>query len=120
MKSFGKIGEARMVEKMSLEQVKGYWMELKEARYDSYFYREMMDRIVKMNPNIVWPAEEEVHKIEQEALQIAMWEENWEKINEERIGRGGTDYTIFREASMWVDMGYSESTPVRLFSAQKP
>ena len=120
MKSIRKIGDARLVEKMSLEQIKDYWMELKEARHDGYYYREMMETILRMNPNIVWPPEEEIRKIEQEAQDIALWEENWEKINTDRISRGGTDYTIFREGAMWVDMEYPEPSPVRLSSAQKP
>lgn len=120
MKSISKIGDAGMVEKMSLEQVKNYWMELKEARYDSYYYREMLEVISRMNPNIVWPEEEKIHKIEQEALNIALWEEDWEKMNKERISRGGTDYTIFRQGAMWVNVEYGEPSAVRLSSAQKP
>jgi len=101
-----RIGDVRLVDKMSKEQIQDYWLELKESRYESYFYREMYERIVKMNPNLVHPVEEEIENIETEALNVALWEENWDKRNKERILRGGVDYTIFRDKPMWVDPEY--------------
>jgi hypothetical protein len=59
-----------------------------------------------MNPNLVLPAEEEIENIEKEAVNVALWEENWDKLNKERILRGGVDYTIFRDKPMWVDHEY--------------
>ena len=95
--------------KMSKKQIQNYWLELKEARFDSYYYREILDKIKRMNPNMVWPEEEETIKIEQEALNIALWEENWDKINTERVNRGGLDYSIFRDTPMWVEKEYKLS-----------
>lgn len=106
MKPLKRIGDIRLVDKMSKEQIQDYWLELKESRYESYFYREMYERIVKMNPNLVHPVEEEIENIETEALNVALWEENWDKLNKERVLRGGVDYTIFRDKPMWVDSEY--------------
>jgi hypothetical protein len=63
----------------------------------------MFERIIKMNPNVALPPKEEVDKIEQDALNIARWEENWDRINSDRVNRGGTDYTLFNDKSMWVN-----------------
>ena len=94
------------MDKMSKEQAQDYWLELKESRYESYFYREMYERIIKMNPNLVLPVKEEIEHVEKEAMNVALWEENWDKLNKERILRGGVDYTIFRDKPMWVDHEY--------------
>ena len=106
MKPATRIGDKRLVDKMSKEQIQNYWLELKESRFESYFYREMYERIIKMNPNLVLPVEEEIENIEKEAMNVALWEENWDKLNRERILRGGVDYTIFRDKPMWVDPEY--------------
>ena len=103
MKTSKQIGDIRLVEKMSKEQIQNYWLELKESRFDSYFFREMFERVKKMNPNIILPAEEEVNKIETDAINISLWEENWAKINADRINRGGIDYSIFKGNTMWVN-----------------
>ena len=102
MKVSRKIGDVRLIEKMSKAQIQDYWLELKESRYESYFFREMFERIQKMNPNLVMPDKEEINKIEQEALNIALWEENWDKINKNRVNRGGVDYTLFKDTTMWI------------------
>jgi hypothetical protein len=103
MKVLRKIGDVSLIEKMSKEQIQNYWLELKESRFESYFFREMFERVQKMNPNLVLPLKEEVDKIEQEALNIALWEENWDKINTERVKRGGIDYTLFKDTTMWIN-----------------
>ena len=103
MKVSRKIGDVRLIEKMSKVQIQNYWLELKESRFESYFFREMFERVKKMNPNLVLPDKEEVNKIEQEALNIALWEENWDKVNAERVNRGGIDYTLFRDTAMWIN-----------------
>ena len=103
MKVSRKIGDVRLIEKMSKAQIQNYWLELKESRFESYFFREMFERVQKMNPNLVLPEKEEVNKIEQEALNIALWEENWDKVNTERVNRGGIDYTLFRDTAMWIN-----------------
>jgi hypothetical protein len=100
------IGDIRLVDKMSKEQIQDYWLELKESRFESYFFREMYERVIKMNPNLVLPSEEEINNIEKDAMNIALWEENWDKMNKERILRGGVDYSIFRDKPMWVDPEY--------------
>jgi hypothetical protein len=105
MKTFKQIGDIRLVERMSKEQIQDYWLELKETRYDSYYYRELLEKIMKMNPNIVLPSEEERNKIEKEAINISLWEENWDKMNIERIKRGGIDYSIFSKETMWIEKG---------------
>jgi hypothetical protein len=105
MKTFKQIGDIRLVERMSKEQIQDYWLELKETRYDSYYYRELLEKIMKMNPNIVLPSEEERSKIEKEAINISLWEENWDKMNIERIKRGGIDYSIFSKETMWIEKG---------------
>ena len=106
MKPVTRIGDINLVDKMSKEQVQDYWLELKETRHESYFYREMYERVIKMNPNLVLPPEEEINNIEKEARNIALWEENWDKMNKERILRGGVDYTLFRDKPMWIDPEY--------------
>lgn len=103
MKISRKIGDVRLIERMSKAQIQNYWLELKESRFESYFYREMFERIIKMNPNLALPPKEEVDKIEQDALNIALWEENWDRINSDRVNRGGTDYTLFNDKSMWIN-----------------
>jgi hypothetical protein len=103
MKISRKIGDVGLLEKMSKVQIQNYWLELKESRFESYFFREMFDRVQKMNPNIVLPTNEEINKIEHEALNIALWEENWDKINKERIHRGGIDYSLFKDTTMWIN-----------------
>lgn len=103
MKVSRKIGDVRLIERMSKAQIQNYWLELKESRFESYFYREMFERIIKMNPNLALPPKEEVDKIEQDALNIALWEENWDRINSDRVNRGGTDYTLFNDKSMWIN-----------------
>jgi len=103
MKVSRKIGDIRLIEKMSKAQIQNYWLELKESRFDGYFFREMFERVQKMNPNIVLPTNEEIKIIEQEALNIALWEENWDKINTERINRGGIDYSLFKDSTMWIN-----------------
>ena len=109
MKTSKRIGDIQLVDKMSKEQVQDYWLELKESRYESYFFREMYERIIKMNPNLVLPTEEEINNIESDALNVSLWEENWDKLNKERILRGGVDYTIFRGKPMWIDPEYKIS-----------
>ena len=32
-------------------------------------------------------------------MNIAMWEENWEKINRKRVKNGGVDYSLFKSKS---------------------
>ena len=103
MKTSKQIGDIRLVDRMSKEQIQNYWLELKETRFDSYYYRELLEKLRNMNPNMVWPVEEEISKIEQEALNISLWEENWDKLNTERVNRGGLDYSIFRDTPMWVE-----------------
>jgi len=103
MKTSKRIGDIGLVEKMSREQVQDYWLELKEARYDGYFFREMYERILSMNPNLVLPPEEEIRRIEKDALDIALWEERWDTLNKERIVRGGLDYSLYRDKPMWVE-----------------
>ena len=103
MKVSRKIGDVRLIERMSKAQIQNYWLELKESRFESYFYREMFERVIKMNPNLAMPPKEEVDKIEQDALNIALWEENWDRINSDRVNRGGTDYTLFNDKSMWIN-----------------
>jgi len=103
MKVSRKIGDVRLIERMSKAHIQNYWLELKESRFESYFYREMFERVIKMNPNLAMPPKEEVDKIEQDALNIALWEENWDRINSDRVNRGGTDYTLFNDKSMWIN-----------------
>jgi hypothetical protein len=103
MKVSRKIGDARLIDKMSKEQIQNYWLELKESRFESYFFREMFEKIQKMNPNLVLPDHEEIKKIEQEAMNIALWEEHWDKINTERVNRGGVDYSLFKDTTMWIN-----------------
>jgi hypothetical protein len=103
MKISRKIGDVRLIDKMSKAQIQNYWLELKEARFESYFYREMFERVQKMNPNLVLPPKEDVDRIEQDALSIALWEENWDKINTDRVNRGGIDYALFKDNNMWIN-----------------
>ena len=98
-----KIVDVRLIEKMSKTQIQNSWLELKESLFESYFFREMFERVQRMNPNLILPADEEVNNIEQEALNIALWEENWDKINTDRVNRGGIDYTLFKDATMWIN-----------------
>ena len=110
MKPSKQIGDIRLIERMSKEQIQDYWLELKEARYDSYYYKELFEKIKKMNPNLILPAKEDMQKIEDEAKNIALWEENWDRMNEERINRGGIDYSIFKGGNMWLEKAYKIST----------
>ena len=91
------LGDDKIVEKLNLDQVKSYWHELKMTRFDSHFYLMLIDRLKSLNPNLVYPAEEELQQIRNEALNLALWEENWETRNRERVKKGGIDYSLFPE-----------------------
>ena len=91
------MGDDKIVEKLNLDQIKAYWHELKMARYDSHFYLLLMDKLKALNPNLIYPAEEEIQLIRNEALNLALWEENWEIKNQERVKNGGVDYSLFRK-----------------------
>lgn len=95
----GKIGNPELIMDFTKEQLYDYWFELKQTRYDSYFFREIFEKVRKINPNLVLPTSEYINLIEQEAMNIAMWEENWEKINRERVKNGGVDYSLFNTQS---------------------
>lgn len=94
-----KIGNPELIMDLKKEQLYDYWFELKQTRYDSYFFREIFEKVRKINPNLVLPTTEYINLIEQEAMNIAMWEENWEKINRERVNNGGVDYSLFNTQS---------------------
>ena len=89
-------GDPSIVEQLNTEQLINYWHELKLSRYDSHFYMKLLERIKVLNPNLVLPAEAEIENIRKEALGLALWEENWENKNRERVKRGGIDYSLFR------------------------
>lgn len=91
-----KMHSFEIIDKMSREQIRDYWYELKQMRYDGYFFRELYDKVVKMNPNLVLPEKVEIERIEKDALSIAFWEENWEITNERRVSKGGVDYSILK------------------------
>ena len=91
------LGDDSIVENLNMDQIKSYWHELKMARYDSHFYLILIDKLKSLNPNLVYPAEEELKKIRDEALNLALWEENWEIKNRERVKNGGIDYSLFRK-----------------------
>ncbi len=95
-----KLGDSSIVEKLNNEQLKAYWHELKVSRYDSHFYLRLLDRIKALNPNLILPQEEEMEKIKNEALNLALWEENWEMKNIERVKKGGLDYSLFRKDNL--------------------
>ena len=92
------LGDDSIVENLNLDQIKAYWHELKMTRYDSHFYLLLFDRLKSLNPKLVFPAEEEIQKIRNEALNLALWEENWEIKNRERVKNGGVDYSLFRKS----------------------
>lgn len=94
-----KLHSIELIDNMSKEQIRDYWYELKQARYDGIYYREMFENIKKMNPNLVMPDGEIIGRIQKEALAIAFWEENWEQLNKKRVKNGGTDYSIFQRDS---------------------
>ncbi|MBS0000638.1 MAG: hypothetical protein KFF73_16780 [Cyclobacteriaceae bacterium] len=91
-----KMQSVEIIDNMSREQVRDYWYELKQMRYDGYYFRELYEKILKMNPHLVLPDKEEINRIEKDALSIAFWEENWEITNERRIKNGGVDYSILK------------------------
>ena len=90
-----RLGDTTIVEKMTLNQLKDYWQELKMMRYDSHFYLKLFEKIKLLNPNLILPEEEEIEKIKSEALSLALWEENWENKNRDRVKNGGIDYSLF-------------------------
>ena len=94
-----KIGNPELIMSFTKEQLHDYWFELKQTRYDSYFFREIFNKVRKINPNLVLPDSEYINIIEQVAMNIAMWEENWEKINRKRVKNGGVDYSLFKSKS---------------------
>jgi hypothetical protein len=91
-----KMQSIEIIDKMSREQIRDYWYELKQMRYDGYYFRELYQNIKKMNPNLILPDQGEIDRIEKEALSIAFWEENWEITNERRVRNGGVDYSILK------------------------
>jgi len=91
-----KMQSIEIIDKMSRDQIRDYWYELKQMRYDGYYFRELYDKILKLNPNLILPEEEEIKKIQKDALSIAFWEENWEITNERRVKNGGVDYSILK------------------------
>ncbi len=99
-----KLGDPSIIDKLSNEQLKNYWHELKMSRYDSHFYIKLLDKVRSLNPNLVLPDDEEIEKIKNEALNLALWEENWEIKNKERIKGGGTDYSLFRQNNTFRPM----------------
>lgn len=90
-----KIGDPSIVETLSPDQLKEYWQELKLARYDSHFYMKLIEKIRMLNPNLVMPEQDVIEKLKNESLALALWEENWENKNRERVKNGGTDYSLF-------------------------
>jgi hypothetical protein len=88
-------GDDSIVENLNLDQLKAYWHELKMSRYDSHFYLILVEKLKSLNPNLVYPADEEIQRIRQEAINLALWEENWEIKNHERVKNGGVDYSLF-------------------------
>jgi hypothetical protein len=91
-----KMQSIEIIDRMSKDQIRNYWYELKQMRYDGYYFRELYEKILKMNPNLVLPDQQEITKIEKDALSIAFWEENWEISNERRVKSGGVDYSILK------------------------
>ena len=91
-----KMTSVEIVDKIPREKLREYWYELKQSRYDQHYYREMYDRILKMNPNLILPDGGETERIRKDALEVAFWEENWEISNARRVKNGGMDYTLFR------------------------
>jgi hypothetical protein len=91
-----KMHSVEIIDRMSREQIRDYWYELKQMRYNGYYFREMYEKILKMNPNLVLPDREEINRIEKNALSIAFWEENWEITNLRRVKSGGVDYSILK------------------------
>ena len=90
-------GDDSIVENLNMDQIKAYWHELKMTRYDSHFYLMLLDKLKLLNPNLIYPNDEEMQLIRKEALNLALWEENWEIKNRERVKRGGIDYALFRK-----------------------
>ncbi len=91
-----KMQSIEIIDKMSKEQIREYWYELKQMRYDGYYFRELYQKILKMNPHLILPDQEEINRIEKDALSVAFWEENWEITNERRVRNGGVDYSILK------------------------
>jgi len=89
-----KMQSIEIIDRMPREQIRDYWYELKQMRYDGYYFRELYEKILKLNPNLVLPDQDEIKRIETDALSIAFWEENWEVTNERRVKNGGMDYSI--------------------------
>ncbi len=98
------IGDAMLVESFTMDQLKGYWHELKLARYESHYYLKLLDKIKLLNPNLVLPSEEEIERIRNEAMGLALWEENWESRNRERVKRGRLDYSLFHPDHKIIDL----------------
>jgi len=111
-----KIGKPELVMELTKDQLYDYWFELKQTRYDSYFFREIFERVRKINPNLVLPDEEYINLIEQEAMNIAMWEENWEKINRERVKNGGVDYSLFNAKPEFKIEMNNKPVPIKKFN----
>jgi hypothetical protein len=109
-----RLGDSSIVEKMSINQLKDYWHELKMLRYDSHFYLRMLEKIKLLNPNLVLPEEEEIEKIKSEALSLAMWEENWENKNRDRIKNGGIDYSLFLHDKKIIELKDNTGLSVNL------
>ena len=91
-----KMQSVEIIDRMSKEQIRDYWYELKQMRYDGYYFRELYQKILKMNPNLALPDQDEIDRIEKDALSVAFWEENWEISNERRVRNGGVDYSILK------------------------
>ena len=87
--------DTKLIENMTKDQFRDYWRELKQARFDSHYFREMFDKVRKMNPHVVMPDDEVIERIKADALSVAFWEENWEQMNEKRVRQGGINYSIF-------------------------
>ena len=98
------IGDPAIVENLNLDQLKNYWQELKTSRYDSHYYLKLLEKIKALNPNLVMPPDEELETMRSEALNLALWEENWETKNRERVKNGGTDYSLFRSEEKIKDL----------------
>ncbi len=91
-----KMQSIEIIDNMSRDQIRDYWYELKQMRYDGYYFRELYEKIFEMNPNLIFPDEEKLERIKKDALSIAFWEENWEITNKRRVKNGGVDYSILK------------------------
>jgi hypothetical protein len=107
-----KIGDSSLVEHLSIDQIKNYWQELKMLRYDCHVYLRMLEKIKALNPNLVLPEEEEIERIKSDALSLALWEENWENKNSDRIKNGGMDYSLFLRDKKIIDIRENRSISV--------